>query len=354
MSADPFGDFRAAVLRELGAAPEVIAPGRLQRFATRDRRGDDAGFCKLFDDLRGGIYGCNRQFPGETFTWSGVDRDRLTLAERAALARQVEQARRDRAEVQRQQWQTNAGRIAALWSKCQAVAADGSGFDPVTRYLRHRLVLIDGEPLTVPSALRLHPALPYRIDGATVGTWPAMVARLSAPDGRLLALHRTWLTPEGRKAPTPGPAKKLTPTAGPLAGASIRLGWLGAGATGDPQASPVLGIAEGIETALAARCASGLPAVASYCAALVAAWQWPPGLRRLVIFADADPAGAEAADKLRQRARAAGLTVTVMTPTTPGSDWADVWAGRVNAASRPPALTSMTFSGGESLEGATT
>ncbi len=331
MSADPSGDFRAVILRELGAAPEVIEPGRFHRFATRDRHGDDAGFCKQFDDLRGGIYGCNRQFPRQVFTWSGVDRDRMTPGERATLAQQVDQAKRQRAEAQRQQWQVNAGRIAKLWGQCLPVAADGSGDDPVTRYLRQRLALIDGEPLQVPAALRLHPALPYRVDGATVGTWPAMLARLSAPDGRMVAGHRTWLTVDGRKAPTPGPCKKLTPTAGDLAGACIRLGWLGAGAAGDRPAGPVLGIAEGIETALAARCASGIPTVAAYSAGALAAWQWPHGLQRLVIFANADPAGADAADKLRQRARAAGLTVNVMTPTTPGADWCDVWASRKEA-----------------------
>ena len=93
----------------------------------------------------------------------------------------------------------------------------------------------------------------------------------------------------------------------------------------------MLGIAEGIETALAARCASGVPTVAAYSAGALAGWQWPPSLRRLVIFADADPAGAEAADKLRQRARAAGLSVNVMTPTTPGTDWCDTWASRKEA-----------------------
>jgi putative DNA primase/helicase len=322
MSADPIGDFRAAIRRELGEAPETIEPGRLRRFATRDRPGDDAGFCKLFDDLRGGVYGCNRQFPGQVFTWHGIDRDRLTPTERAAMARQLEQARGDRDAAQRAQWQTNAGRIAALWGQCVPTVAG----DPVALYLAHRL---RGELWPLPDCLRLHPALPYRIDGATVGTWPAMVARLSAPDGRLLALHRTWLSTDGEKAPTPGPVKKLTPTAGPLAGACIRLAW--PGAAGYPQAGPLLGIGEGIETALAARCASGVPTVAAYSAGALAGWQWPPSLRRLVIFADADPAGAEASDKLRQRARAAGLTVNVMTPTTPGADWCDVWAARKEA-----------------------
>jgi|GEM_PF-617264 len=308
---DRCNKFRAAMLRELGAAPEVIEPGRLQRFATRDRRGDDAGFCKLFDDLRGGIYGCNRQFPGQVFTWSDVDRDRLTPGERAALALQMAQARREREAQQRRQWQANAGRIAKLWGQCVPVTAG----DPVTLYLAHRL---RGALQAVPDCLRLHPALPYRLDGAVVGTWPAMVARMSAADGRLLALHRTWLTPEGRKAPTPGPIKKLTPTAGLLAGACIRLSW--------PAAGGSVGIAEGIETALAAHCASGVPTVAAYSAGALAAWQWPQGLRRLLVFADADPAGGDAANKLRARAVSAGLSVEVLTPTTPGADWCDVWA----------------------------
>lgn len=310
---DPVSEFRAAMLAELGAAPESIELGKLQRFATRDRRGDDAGFCKLFEDMRGGVYGCNRQFPGQVFTWSGVDRERLTPAERAAMARQVARAAADRLAAQRRQWQDNAGRIAELWGRCLPVAAG----DPVALYLAHRLRCA---LQVVPDCLRLHPALPYRLDGEVVGTWPAMVARLNAPDGRLVALHRTWLTPEGRKAPTPGPVKKLTPTAGPLAGACIRLGW--------PAAGGAVGIAEGIETALAARCAAGVPTVAAYSAGALAAWQWPDGLRRLLVFADADPAGAEAADKLRARAFSAGLSVNVMTPTEPGADWCDVWADR--------------------------
>lgn len=310
---DPVSEFRAAMLRELGAAPESIEPGKLQRFATRNRRGDDAGFCKLFEDMRGGVYGCNRQFPGQVFTWSGVDRDRMTPAERAAMARQVARAAADRLAAQRRQWQDNAGRIADLWGRCLPVTAG----DPVALYLAHRLRC---ELQAVPDCLRLHPAMPYRMDGEVVGTWPAMVARLSAPDGRMVALHRTWLTPVGRKAPTPGPVKKLTPTAGPLAGACIRLSW--------PAAGGAVGIAEGIETALAASCAAGVPTVAAYSAGALAAWQWPQGLRRLLVFADADPAGADAADKLRQRARAAGLPVEVLTPTTPGADWCDVWADR--------------------------
>jgi phage/plasmid primase-like uncharacterized protein len=300
------------MLAELGRAPDNIEPGRLLRFATNGKASDDAGWCKLFDDLRGGVYGCNRQFAGQTFTWSAVARERLTRDERAAMARQIEKAKRERQAEQQAQWQTNGRWLAQLWGQCLPVMPG----DPVARYLANRLKC---DPLPLPDCIRLHRDLAYREDGKVAGTWPAMVARLVAPDGRMVALHRTWLTVEGQKAPTPGKVKKLTPTAGPLDGACIRLG----------QASPAgLGIAEGIETALAARLASGLPTVAAYSAGALAAWQWPRELRRLVIFADADKAGEDAAEALRQRAQSAGLSVEVMPPSTPGSDWCDVWAAR--------------------------
>jgi phage/plasmid primase-like uncharacterized protein len=75
-----------------------------------------------------------------------------------------------------------------------------------------------------------------------------------------------------------------------------------------------------------------LPTVAAYCAGNLTAYTWPPGVRRIVVFADADPAGAAAAQSLKARAMRAGLSVAVMTPTTPGADWCDVWAQRAAVA----------------------
>jgi phage/plasmid primase-like uncharacterized protein len=207
----------------------------------------------------------------------------------------------------------NAERIAALWSECVPLVPG----DPVTLYLKHR-GFAGVWPL--PECLRLHRALPYWHDGAVIGTYPAMVAPLVAPDGRTVALHRTYLHTDGRKADVPT-VRKLTGAAGPLTGACIPLF--------KPQHG-CIGIAEGIETALGAWCASSVPTVAAYSAGNLAAWRWPASARRLVIFADHDRAGAEAAEKLRQRARAAGLRCSVMAPTDEGADWADVWqAGAV-------------------------
>lgn len=306
--ADTVHDFRAAILAALGHAPEVIEPDKLHRFATSDKRGDSAGWCKLFADLRGGVFGDHRA--GFSETWTAERRELMTPAQRAELARQVAQAAAERQAHQRQQWAENAERIDTLWSQCVPLVAG----DPVTRYLKRRGF---GGVWPLPSCLRYHRGLAYWHEGEKLGTFPALVAPLVA-NGRTVALHRTYLTQDARKAAVPT-VRKLTGTAGPLDGACIPLHQPYRG---------VLGIAEGIETALGAWCASNLPVVAAYSAGSLAAWRWPMAVQRIVIFSDHDKAGREAADTLRARAIGAGLRCEVMTPTEPGSDWCDVWARR--------------------------
>lgn len=297
-------NFRVAILAALGAAPELIEPGRIHRFSTSSRASDKAGWCQLFEDGRAGVFGDFRS--GMSSVWTAQRRELMTPAERADMARRLAQAKAQRNAQQRQQQADNAQRNAALWAKTVPVT-DG---DPVSLYLLRR-----GLAGPVPEHVRLHPHLTYW-DGGDRGAWPAMVAPLIRPDGLVLSLHRTYLTTDGSKAPVPT-VKKLTGAAGPLAGACIPLH--------DPQRG-VIGIAEGIETAQAAHLASGLPTVAAYCAGNLAAYLWPPGVNRIVVFADADPAGAAAAQSLKARAMRAGLSVAVMTPSTPGADWCDVWA----------------------------
>lgn len=310
---DPVQVFRAAILAVLGYAPEVIEPGRFQRFATSGRRGDTAGWCKLFADLRGGVFGCHRQ--GIDETWSAADRAMMTREQRAELARQVLLATTERQSQQRQQWADNAKRIARVWGECVRLMPG----DPVTLYLKRRGF---GGVWPLPDVLRLHRALPYWQGTDKFGTYAAMVAPVVARDGRTVALHRTYLTRDGQKAPVPT-VKKLTGAAGPLAGACIPL---------HGPARGCIGVAEGIETALAAWRASAVPTVAAYCAGNLAAWQWPVGVQRLVIFADADKAGREAAETLQARALAARLHCEVLTPSTAGADWADVLAAAVTTA----------------------
>jgi putative DNA primase/helicase len=302
-------EFRDALVGSLGYAPEVIEPGKLMRFATSERRSDKAGWCKLFHDMRGGVFGCYRQ--GVSEAWSVTDRATLTREQRAKL----ENSRREREAQQAKEREAHAKSNKALWNETVCIELG----DPVALYLRRRG--IDTWPL--PDCLRHHRALPYWHEGKCLGKFAAMVAPLTAPDGRIVALHRSFLTADGSKASVPSP-KKLTPAAGPLVGACIPL---------HKPARGVIGIAEGIETALAAWCASGIPTVAAYCAGNLAAWRWPAGVQRIAVFADNDKAGREAAEHLRARALGARLRCEVHTPSTEGNDWADVWAQRAGARS---------------------
>lgn len=311
MHDDPCEAFRLAILAALGHAPDVIELGRFHRFGTSDRRGDSAGWAKMFTDMRGGVFGCYRQ--GISETWTQADRASMTRAQRAELARQVAQATAEREAQQRREWAENAPHIARVWGECVPLVAG----DPVTLHLKRRGF---GGVWPLPDVLRLHRALPYWQGSEKVGTFPAMVAPLVAPDGRTVSLHRTYLHKDGRPFLRDGKkVRKVMRPAGPVAGACIPL---------HKPSRGCMGIAEGIETALAAWCASGVPTVAAYCAGNLAAWRWPGGLQRLVVFADADRAGREAADTLRARALGAGLRVDVLTPSTDGADWCDVWAAR--------------------------
>lgn len=194
--------------------------------------------------------------------------------------------------------------LRRVWSEA-APLREG---DQAMRYLAGRGLHVD---LPVP-ALRLHPGLVYRDGGDTLGKFPALVALVTGPDGKGVTLHRTYLQ-DGRKAPVPSP-KKLMPGK-PIKGAAIRLH-----PSGD-----VLGIAEGIETALAARQLFGVPVWSCVSAAGIESFITPQEVRKVIVFGDNDESGTgqAAAWALAKRLIAAGLAVEVRLPEQVGTDWAD-------------------------------
>jgi predicted P-loop ATPase len=132
--------------------------------------------------------------------------------------------------------------------------------------------------------------------------WPGMVAivrdRAGEPTG---GIHRTYLLDDGSaKAP---PGKKML---GPVGAGSVRLF-----AIGD---DGHLGIAEGIETALSAQAIFGEPTWAALSAEGLRRWEWPGGVKRVTIFADAGEAGMQAASDLAQRLKAAGIACAIVSP----------------------------------------
>ena len=151
----------------------------------------------------------------------------------------------------------------------------------------------------------------YMDDGRYVGKYPAMLAPIVGPDGDLKSVHRTYVGDVPSR-------KKMMPVAGTIRGAAVRLF----------EIADTLGIAEGIETAIAAHQMFGIPTWAVLSTAGMESFNPPDGLQRLIILADNDTnfAGQKAAYALAHRLAVEageGASVEVRTPPIPG-DWLDV------------------------------
>lgn len=203
---------------------------------------------------------------------------------------------------------TDASKIRALTQVWEGSSAVTHG-DPVWLYLNRRLGLE-----LIPADLRFHPGLRYTDeDGKDLGRFPAMLAKIRYPDGLGASIHRTYLTMDGYKAQVLQP-KKI------MAGKPLNTGCVRLGAAGR-----MLGIAEGIETALAASQRFGVPVWAATNAVLLEAWVPPAGVECVLIAGDNDASftGQAAAFGLARRLAQKGIDVEVQLPDQTGKDWAD-------------------------------
>jgi putative DNA primase/helicase len=190
-----------------------------------------------------------------------------------------------------------------LWGSARPVVAT----DQVGLYLAGRLgVALPDYPL----ALRYAPSCRYA-DGRHL---PAMLALVRAPDGSRATIHRTYLDGAGHKADVDSP-RRLAPLPF-LRGSSV---WL-------YRPAEVMGIAEGIETAMSASILFGMPVWASLAAGYMESWEPPAVAREIVIYADNDMSltGQCAAYSLGRRLIRAGLKARVEMPQATGTDWNDV------------------------------
>ena len=103
--------------------PDVIEPGRLHRFpGVGKRRGNTAGWCKLFNDGLGGCFGdWSSDF---TEHWQAERDNPVSPSERAAFLRRVEETR-DGAEAERQQEHAAAvAKAANIWDSATPASDD--------------------------------------------------------------------------------------------------------------------------------------------------------------------------------------------------------------------------------------
>lgn len=285
-----------------------------------------------FDDKEGrGTYYCNGCGAGDGFqflmkhlgTSSFLEAARYVEGYFNGTAMPVEPVRRVATSDPKKERERIAHGLQKAWDTSQPFAQG----DPVYRYLVDiRKLPIDG----LLPCLHYHKGMGYFMkqaaaDGKKVskrmGTHPVMLAKATAPTGQPVGLHRTYLTPEGKKAPYEK-VKKLMESLG-LQGAAIRL----YSVTGTS-----MGVAEGIETAIAAHALTGMPVWATISSTILESFEPPTGVTSVTIFADNDlpdskgrRAGQEAAQKLKERLEAQGIRANIVLPAKAGSDFHDIW-----------------------------
>jgi putative DNA primase/helicase len=166
---------------------------------------------------------------------------------------------------------------------------------------------------TVSNQLCLVPGLEYYEGGEVTAKFDSMVAKVKL-NSEPITFHVTYLF-DGDKADVSVP-RKVMPPIKPMSGSAVELFAY----------DEVLGVAEGIETALACTQMFEVPTWATLNCNNMKAFRPPEGVKHLYVFGDNDQsyAGQEAAHILTKQAVAAGLTVSTRIPEKLNTDWNDV------------------------------
>lgn len=197
-----------------------------------------------------------------------------------------------------------------LWSKSRSVQEG----DAVWKYLNRRIPGIQQIPDDIHYATAQYWEMDESGKSHHRGDYDAMVVRGFSPCGQLVQMHTTYLTPEGAKAGVSN-VKKIRPGCG-FSSFAFRIG---------VPKNGVLGLCEGIETAIAASLLHGVPVWPCHSASVLENFQVPADMvdavKRIIIFADNDRSkvgggirntGMLAAQALAKRLRKEGYRVLIM------------------------------------------
>jgi hypothetical protein len=187
-----------------------------------------------------------------------------------------------------------------IWERALPLACT-----PVETYLKARSLALPNTEALRFARLR---------HGPSQAELPAMVALVrQGVTGHAIAIHRTFLRPDGKGKATAEPAKMAL---GPIAGGAVQLA--------DPGHRPLL-VGEGVETVLAAMQAVALPGWAALGTSGLRALELPADVREIIVVADGDEAGEEAATAAARRWVLEGRRVKIARPPQ-GEDFADLIA----------------------------
>ncbi|MEN2748213.1 CHC2 zinc finger domain-containing protein [Sphingomonas sp. T9W2] len=201
--------------------------------------------------------------------------------------------------------------VARIWNDAQPIAGTAAAL-----YLRNR-----GIDMELPDSLRFARLMPPKTPGngllAANGPkpLPALVAAVTGPDGALVAIQRTYVTEDGRKAAVIATEQDRKPkvkySLGNVRGGAIRLG---------PAVASIT-VCEGLEDGLSLAEGLGRPVWVGAGTSMLPAMAFPSNVRSVVIGADNDDAGRVAANAAAEAYTARGLSVRVSPPPPPYKDW---------------------------------
>lgn len=228
------------------------------------------------------------------------------------------------AEIQRNRAKAAATKkkIITLWN--EVIPITDPAARPARLWFKRRHVWQDIEAI---QDLGFHPAVPYYDDEFNhVGDFPALIGMVRGARGDSRTLHRTYLSHVGEKAPVDKPRKlHAVPIDLTASGGALQLDKPGIH----------LNLAEGIESALAARLFTGFqPTWATLTKDLLRMIELPECVKAVTVWADKDRSdgGQAAAAELVLELRKRGIAAVAMLPPVDipdgkkSVDWNDMLA----------------------------
>lgn len=184
---------------------------------------------------------------------------------------------------------TNQKLALKIWR--EAVPIDPQS--PTAKYLTSR-----GIKKSKPDNLRHHASLHHKSNKS----FPALIAAVQNVDGEITAIHRTYLSKNGRSKASIKPNRMMLAK---CSGGAVRL----------TLAETKVAICEGIETGLSVmEACPDLPVWASLSTSGMVNIKLPSSITEVIILADGDDAGEKAAVKLSARLHVEGKTVRIARP----------------------------------------
>ena len=199
-----------------------------------------------------------------------------------------------------------SGEALAIWNR--SVPAAGT---PAEAYLAFR-----GIHGPIPPDIRF-----LRLPCGNLGPAPCLIAAVRDVDGNVTGVQRIWLAQDGRgKAAVAKPKLSL----GRVKGGAIRLG--------DPDGAGAVTVCEGPEDGLSLLAMLGGPVWVAAGASFLPHMQFPAEAGSVLIGADNDPAGAQAAQAAAHAFAARGLSVRIIRPLAGFKDFNDELRGALHHA----------------------